>query len=240
MAAHHLDGAAAAVECARSAVESASRHLGRQGPGAVDINQVAAYDLAHAAAGVEIARAALDYGSKGELEGRIARAFVADTVGDMATRFLGREEAWGLRPGALDDAMPFVRVHRSAEALAALCGEQGPRHLDADFELVQDTFRRFADERIRPFAEHVHRTNADIPEDIITGLAEMGGFGLSVPEEYGGWATGGDRRGTPRPGPARVGPGHRPGNRQGSRGPRQPGMRTGPSSSSGRWARCGQ
>src|SRR6185503_5594221 len=37
-----------------------------------------------------------------------------------------------------------------------------------------------------------HRTNADIPEDVIAGLAEMGGFGLSVPEEYGGWASGGE------------------------------------------------
>ncbi|HLY81851.1 MAG TPA: acyl-CoA dehydrogenase family protein, partial [Acidimicrobiales bacterium] len=70
-------------------------------------------------------------------------------------------------------------------------GEEGPRHLDTDFELVQDTFRRFAEDRIRPVAEHVHRTNGDVPEDIISGLAEMGGFGLSVPEEYGGFSSGG-------------------------------------------------
>jgi len=38
----------------------------------------------------------------------------------------------------------------------------------------------------------VHRTNGDIPEEIIEGLAELGGFGLSVPEEYGGFATGGE------------------------------------------------
>ena len=45
---------------------------------------------------------------------------------------------------------------------------------------------------MRPHAEHVHRTNADIPEELIEGLAELGGFGLSVPEEYGGFATGGE------------------------------------------------
>ena len=45
---------------------------------------------------------------------------------------------------------------------------------------------------MRPHAEHVHRTNGDIPEEIIEGLAELGGFGLSVPEEYGGFATGGE------------------------------------------------
>ena len=38
----------------------------------------------------------------------------------------------------------------------------------------------------------MHRTNADVPEEIIAGLAELGGFGLSVPEEYGGFATGGE------------------------------------------------
>ena len=57
---------------------------------------------------------------------------------------------------------------------------------------MADTFRRFGDEQVRPHAEHVHRANADVPESIINGLAEIGGFGLSVPEEYGGFATGGE------------------------------------------------
>ncbi len=76
--------------------------------------------------------------------------------------------------------------------LAALAETEGPRHLDADFELVRETFHRFAEEQIRPRAEHIHRANTDIPEEIIAGMAEMGGFGLSVPEEYGGFATGGE------------------------------------------------
>ena len=42
-----------------------------------------------------------------------------------------------------------------------------------------------------------------------------------------GGCPGSEARGTSRPGQARMGPGHRLGNRQGSRGPRQPGMRTG-------------
>ena len=80
------------------------------------------------------------------------------------------------------------------EALADQCVKHGsgPTHLSDDFELVAETFRRFADDKIRPVAEHVHRTNADVPEDIIAGLAELGGFGLSVPEEYDGFATGGE------------------------------------------------
>jgi (2S)-methylsuccinyl-CoA dehydrogenase len=58
--------------------------------------------------------------------------------------------------------------------------------------MVSDVFHRFAEEKVRPHAEHVHRTNGDIPESIIEGLSELGGFGLSVPEEFGGFATGGE------------------------------------------------
>src|SRR5207342_2109573 len=61
-----------------------------------------------------------------------------------------------------------------------------------EFDMVRDTFHRFAEDKIRPVAEHIHRTNADIPDDIINGMAEIGGFGLSVPEEYGGFAAGGE------------------------------------------------
>ena len=59
-------------------------------------------------------------------------------------------------------------------------------------DMVRDTFRSFAANVIAPHAEHVHRTNGDVPEDIITGLAELGAFGLSVPAEYGGFSEGGD------------------------------------------------
>ena len=57
--------------------------------------------------------------------------------------------------------------------------------------MVADSFRAFADDVISPHAEHVHRTNGDVPEEIVTGLAELGAFGLSVPAEYGGFSEGG-------------------------------------------------
>ena len=195
VAAPDLPAAADAVEVAKAVVDRAARHLatlGAASPRGLDAHQVVAYDLAHAASAVENARAVLDYGAKGEVEGRIACAFVADAVHDLAARRLGREADWGGRPGDLEPAMAFVRTYRSPEFLASLGAEAGPRHLDEDFELVADTFRRFAEDRIRPRAEHVHRTNGDVPEDVVSGLAELGGFGLSVPEEYGGFASGGE------------------------------------------------
>ncbi|HET9442922.1 MAG TPA: acyl-CoA dehydrogenase family protein [Acidimicrobiales bacterium] len=184
-----LAGAAAAVDVADGVARAAARHLaGLEGEGF----DTTAYDLAHAASAVESARAVLDYGARGDLEARIACAFVADAVHDLAARLLGREHLWGSVPGVLDPAMGFVRAFRSPAFVAALAGEPGPRHLDDDMEMVRDAFRRFAEDRIRPVAEHVHRTNGDIPEDVIAGLAELGAFGLSVPAEYDGFATGGE------------------------------------------------
>jgi len=185
-----LAAAGTAVETAKSVVDGAVRHLAATGD--VETDQVIAYDLAHAAAAAENARAILDYGAKGEAEARIACAFVADSVYDVAGRLLGREAEWGVESGAIDAALTFVRTHRSPACLAALCGEQGPRHLEAELELVQDTFRRFAEHKVRPVAEEIHRRNEDIPESIIEGLAAIGTFGVSVPEQYGGFAASGE------------------------------------------------
>jgi len=188
-AAPDLDAARAAVDAASRVVELAARHLASAD---LDERQVVAYDLAHAAAAVENARAVLDYATHGEPEARIACAFVADSVHDLLTKTLGRETEWGIDTGALDAVAPFITTFRNPSVLADLCGVEAPRHLDDDFEMVRDTFKRFADDKIAPHAEHVHRTNADVPEEIIEGLASLGGFGLSVPEEYGGFATGGE------------------------------------------------
>jgi (2S)-methylsuccinyl-CoA dehydrogenase len=182
-----LEGATEAVALAGAAVATAAARLGALG--GVDANQAVAYDLAHAAAGVEAGRAVLEYGGRGETEERIACAFVADAVHDFAARALGREELFG---GDLWGAVALTAAWRGPAFLASLCGEPGPRHLDADFEMVQGTFRRFADEQVRPIAEEVHRTNGDIPERIISGLAELGTFGLSIPSEYGGFSEGGE------------------------------------------------
>jgi (2S)-methylsuccinyl-CoA dehydrogenase len=185
-----LTAAASVVDLARSVVDAGVRTL--TAAGGPDAAQVLAYDLAHAAAGVETARSMLDYGAKGDVEAAVACAFVADTVHDLATRLSGREALWGVATAAMRDAHDFLANYRDPDFLAALAAIDSPRHLDSDFELVQDTFRRFAEEKIAPVAEHVHRTNGDVPEDIISGLGEMGAFGLSVPEQYGGWASGGE------------------------------------------------
>jgi (2S)-methylsuccinyl-CoA dehydrogenase len=189
MTAPDLAAAATVIDLASGVVDAATRRLAAAG--SIDDHQVLTYDLAHAASAVAMARGLLDYGAKGDLEGRITCAFVADAVGDLAGKVFGREDDWGVEPGCFDAARSFLATYRDPAFVAGI-EDPGPRHLDADYELVQDTFRRFAEEKLRPIAEHIHRTNGDIPEDIISGLAEMGAFGLSIPAEYGGYGEGGE------------------------------------------------
>lgn len=190
MATPDLTAASAVVDLAAEVVAKGTRALAAGG--GPDHDQVLGYDLAHTSAAVETAKAMLEYGAKGDLEARIACAFVADAVGELASRLFGREAIWGVESGVLDASREFCATYRSPEFLAELAGQEGPRHLNQDFEMVQDAFRRFAEDKLKPIAEHIHRENADIPEDIISGLAEMGAFGLSIPEEYGGYGSGGE------------------------------------------------
>ncbi len=197
-----LRAASEASELSRTAVDAAAAHLaslsavdGKISVAKLDEHQVLAYDIAHAAAAAEASRVMCRYGEYGEVESMLARAYVADAFADVVSRLIGRDAVWNVDPAVLAPAAPFVSAHRSPEFLASVADAcvkhgSGPTHLSDDFELVADTFRRFAEDKIRPVAEHVHRTNADVPEAVISGLAELGGFGLSVPEEYDGYATG--------------------------------------------------
>jgi (2S)-methylsuccinyl-CoA dehydrogenase len=58
--------------------------------------------------------------------------------------------------------------------------------LDELHEQVRNQVREFALAEVAPHAEHIHRNDADIPEAFIEKMAELGFFGLSIPEQYGG------------------------------------------------------
>jgi (2S)-methylsuccinyl-CoA dehydrogenase len=182
-----LDAVAAALDVAQGVLDSGIAQLAKNG---IDDNQVLAYDVAHATAGVVASRSLLTYGTQGDEQAAIACAFAAGALADVAAKVFGREEEWGVEPGDLDATRAVTAAYGSPAFLASLADTDGPRGLADEFEMVQDTFRRFAEDKIAPVAEHIHRENADIPEDIITGLAEMGAFGLSISEAYGGFASG--------------------------------------------------
>jgi (2S)-methylsuccinyl-CoA dehydrogenase len=77
--------------------------------------------------------------------------------------------------------------------LAALIadGQFGDWGLEDDtLDMVREQFRRFAEEQIVPHAHGWHARDALIPLDVIEALAELGVFGLTVPEAWGGLGMG--------------------------------------------------
>ena len=76
---------------------------------------------------------------------------------------------------------------RIADAPAGAIGDPG---LDETLEAIRAEMRRFADAEVVPHAQGWHRANAYIPLEVISGLSEMGVFGLTIPESYGGMGLG--------------------------------------------------
>ncbi|WP_299288565.1 acyl-CoA dehydrogenase family protein [uncultured Tateyamaria sp.] len=69
---------------------------------------------------------------------------------------------------------------RSAEIIVGTSG------LDDELEMIREQFRRYAVEKVEPFAHDWHLKDELIPMEVIEELAEMGVFGLTIPEQYGG------------------------------------------------------
>ena len=101
------------------------------------------------------------------------------------TRVLGDPSIMSLTQGGNTQA--------ARSRLVALMQEQsanvtvGATGLDEELEMIREQFRRFAIEKVEPFAHEWHLKDELIPMEIITELAEMGVFGLTIPEEYGGF-----------------------------------------------------
>ena len=77
------------------------------------------------------------------------------------------------------------------KALAARIREAGPgtvgnAGLDETMEAMRSEINRFVEAEVAPHAHEWHLKNDYIPLEIIQGLADLGVFGLTIPEEYGG------------------------------------------------------
>ena len=113
-----------AVALAQSVVDAGVAALA--GAGGPDAAQVLAYDVAHAAAAVRTAEAVLAYGAHGETEARIACAFAADAVADLATRTIGRAARVG-RGRRLDGPGRGVRGHLPRPGVPGRAGRPAGR-----------------------------------------------------------------------------------------------------------------
>ena len=63
----------------------------------------------------------------------------------------------------------------------------GASGLDEELEMIREQFRRYSKDKIEPHAHEWHLKDELIPMDVIDELAEMGVFGLTIPEEHGGF-----------------------------------------------------
>ena len=62
--------------------------------------------------------------------------------------------------------------------------------LSEEQRLIQETARDFAMREVLPVANELDPVKGDIPMSIRDGLAELGFFGILIPEEYGGLGLG--------------------------------------------------
>ena len=159
----------------------------------IDEQQVAVARLADLATELRAARDLLVYATgAGELEQEEAAVF----AGLLASRVVSLVRDYADDHGLDDTDLPEVRDFTRA-ALAegrlraigkAVADARGVNDcpLDEMHELTREAVREFALNEVLPKAEYIHRNDADLPEELIEKMSELGYFGLSIPEEYGG------------------------------------------------------
>jgi len=128
---------------------------------------------------------------------RTAIAAVGELGQSLYARLSAAADDLGIGDAAVERCFPSaVRAALRRTTSEALLRELGANAaatrgandwaLDETHEQVRDQVRQFAADEVMPHAEHIHRTDATIPESFIEKMAELGFFGLSIPEAYGG------------------------------------------------------
>ena len=171
-------------------------HNGRIDSEAFNQIQPEAFALARHLGQSAAAAALLTWAEKhGAHEEAIARLYVALAAADVAHWLRFNTAVLGHAPSAFDsDAAAAIATELSTDKRAALGAEilardrehAGANGLDELHEMVRMQFARFADEQVAPVAEDIHRHDRLIPEALLKAMGELGVFGISIPEDYGG------------------------------------------------------
>ncbi len=75
-------------------------------------------------------------------------------------------------------------IRQNNDATVGACG------LDDTLDSIREEMRKFADDRVAPYAQAWHLKNQYIPLDVITQMSELGVFSLTIPEDYEGMGLG--------------------------------------------------
>ena len=105
-------------------------------------------------------------------------------LADMGVAWTPSPAAAALIAGGNTNAarMALVSLMRDVQG-RSMFGTSG---LDEDLEMIREQFYRYAEDRVKPNAHEWHLKDELIPMEIIGELAELGVFGLTIPEEFGG------------------------------------------------------
>ncbi|MEO0818982.1 MAG: acyl-CoA dehydrogenase family protein [Pseudomonadota bacterium] len=205
-------------DAARAALKGRVSSGGRVSGRMLEAEQYAGHGLAWLATYAESLRQLDAWAARLEAEGRLGemeRLILAIGAGEYCAQIRGglpmsqgemiRLADLGLPDGAeaafaADPAVRALSRGGNTDAarmrLAALLAERegaasfGDCGLDEEFEMIRDQFRRFADEKVVPHAHGWHLADDLVPIEIVEEMAELGVFGLTIPEEHGGFGMG--------------------------------------------------
>ena len=202
------DHAEAIVAEARAAVSARVTVEGRLDRAALDAEQHVAHGLAWAAAYAETLRQTAAWagalaadGAFTESEALPAQLLAFEYLSQLAGGIpMNQGETFRLTDlGLIDDRLRGVidRLRPGAgqavktRIVALLEAARGrpsleASGLDATLDMVRDQFQAFAAEKIAPFAHGWHLRDELIPLALLKELADLGVFGLTVPEAHGG------------------------------------------------------
>ncbi|AMY67649.1 acyl-CoA dehydrogenase family protein [Frigidibacter mobilis] len=193
---------------AMSGLRAAVTVSGRVSGAALEADQFAAHSLSWLATYVESLRQMQAWAAKLQAEGRFGEMeqlllqigfgeYLSQIAGGIpmsqgeTARLQDLRVTWTPGPAAAR-LMAAGNTPAARTRLVALMRENhgratfGATGLDDELEMIRDQFRRYADERVVPNAHGWHLRDELIPMEIIEELSELGVFGLTIPEEFGG------------------------------------------------------
>ena len=121
-------------------------------------------------------------------QGEILRIAELGVDEDEINAFLALPAVKTLRLGGNTEGVRARIAELVADSVAT--GAFGDTGLDETMDMIRDQFHRFADEKVIDEAHEWHLKDELIPADVVQQMGDLGVFGLTIPEEYGGFGMG--------------------------------------------------